>query len=202
MKHKDEHGYGFIEQSRVDELLRASELIKQPDDGIFNRITRPPMKNDKTMREALREELVDLILPIEEARIKGLCHPNYKMSGAFSRMLQFIDAQQPPSPAVPVDVVERADKLQAFKDYVHKRLDDAGIPENPGGEHSKHGCRIGDRLDIALATIQPQPADNRDALLVKCKSIIKQAQPYVEDFPGMLVSEIAETLKQLEDAGV
>lgn len=40
--------------------------------------------------------------------------------------------------------------LQAFKDYVHKRLDDAGIPTHPEGNHSKAGCRVGDRLDIAL----------------------------------------------------
>lgn len=44
----------------------------------------------------------------------------------------------------------KTEKLQAFKDYVHKRLDDAGIEKEPNGEHSKHGCRIGDRLDIAL----------------------------------------------------
>lgn len=42
-------------------------------------------------------------------------------------------------------------RLQAFKDYVHARLDAAGIPTHPDGEHSKAGCRIGDRLDIALA---------------------------------------------------
>ena len=42
------------------------------------------------------------------------------------------------------------EKLQAFKDYVHKRLDDAGIEKEPNGEHSEHGCRIGDRLDIVL----------------------------------------------------
>lgn len=41
-------------------------------------------------------------------------------------------------------------KLQSFKDYVHERLDDAGIPTHPDGEHSKAGCRVGDRLDIAL----------------------------------------------------
>lgn len=45
-------------------------------------------------------------------------------------------------------------KLQAFKDYVHKRLDDAGIPTHPDGEHSKAGCRIGDRLDLVLTTQQ------------------------------------------------
>jgi len=41
--------------------------------------------------------------------------------------------------------------LQAFKDYVHQRLDDAGIPTHPEGLHSAAGCRVGDRLDIALA---------------------------------------------------
>lgn len=51
------------------------------------------------------------------------------------------------------------DKLQAFKDYVHERLDDAGIATHPEGEHSKHGCRIGDRLDIALKReiVDPEP---------------------------------------------
>lgn len=44
------------------------------------------------------------------------------------------------------------DKLQAFKDYVHQRLDDSDIPTHPDGPHSQKGCRIGDRLDIALAS--------------------------------------------------
>lgn len=47
-------------------------------------------------------------------------------------------------------VMEENNKLQRFKDYVHKRLDDAGIPTHPEGEHSQYGCRIGDRLDVAL----------------------------------------------------
>lgn len=41
--------------------------------------------------------------------------------------------------------------LKAFKSYVHRRLDEAGIPTHPNGAHSKQGCRVGDRLDIALA---------------------------------------------------
>ncbi len=39
-------------------------------------------------------------------------------------------------------------KLQAFKDYVHERLDKMGVPSFPEGEHSKAGCRVGDRMDI------------------------------------------------------
>jgi hypothetical protein len=46
---------------------------------------------------------------------------------------------------------EKPSKLQAFKDYVHQRLDEAGIEKEPNGEHSQHGCRIGDRLDLVLS---------------------------------------------------
>jgi len=46
---------------------------------------------------------------------------------------------------------KQIEALQAFKDYVHGRLDAAGVPTHPEGEHSAAGCRIGDRLDIALA---------------------------------------------------
>jgi hypothetical protein len=51
----------------------------------------------------------------------------------------------------------RVKALEAFKAYVHKRLDDAGITTHPDGEHSKAGCRIGDRLDIALAVLEQKP---------------------------------------------
>ncbi len=45
-------------------------------------------------------------------------------------------------------------QLQKFKDYVHDRLDKMNIPTHPEGEHSKAGCRIGDRLDIIEKQIQ------------------------------------------------
>jgi hypothetical protein len=41
-------------------------------------------------------------------------------------------------------------KLQAFKDFVHKRLDDAGVPADPPGEHRDRGCRVGQRLDVLI----------------------------------------------------
>lgn len=47
----------------------------------------------------------------------------------------------------------RVEALQAFKDFVHRRLDTAGVPTHPEGPHSAQGCRIGDRLDLALAVI-------------------------------------------------
>lgn len=54
---------------------------------------------------------------------------------------------------------EERKKLQAFKDYVHQRLDDAGVPPNPSPpKHALHGCRIGDRLDWVLAAEPPAPS--------------------------------------------
>lgn len=44
----------------------------------------------------------------------------------------------------------RVNELWRFKSYVHQRLDEAGVPSHPGGKHSEAGCRIGDRLDLAL----------------------------------------------------
>lgn len=47
------------------------------------------------------------------------------------------------------------DKLAAFKSYVHKRLDDAGVPSDPESPHKSEGCRIGGRLDIVLLNELP-----------------------------------------------
>lgn len=41
-------------------------------------------------------------------------------------------------------------KLQGFKDYVHRRLDEAGVPTHPEGQHAAEGCRIGERLDLVF----------------------------------------------------
>lgn len=49
-------------------------------------------------------------------------------------------------------------RLQKFKDYVHLRLDQAGIPADPPSVHRGAGCRVGGRLDIALGT---SPAEVR-----------------------------------------
>lgn len=42
-------------------------------------------------------------------------------------------------------------KLKKFKDYVHARLDAAGVPTDPESPHKAEGCRIGGRLDILIA---------------------------------------------------
>lgn len=43
------------------------------------------------------------------------------------------------------------DALVKFKAYVHRRLDEAGVPTDPESPHKAEGCRIGGRLDIVLA---------------------------------------------------
>ncbi len=42
-------------------------------------------------------------------------------------------------------------KLQKFKEYVHGRLDGAGVPHDPDPAHNaEHGCRIEGRLNWVL----------------------------------------------------
>ena len=48
--------------------------------------------------------------------------------------------------------------LAAFKAYCHERMDGAGIPTHPDGEHSAAGCRIGDRFDILIGQRDAQAA--------------------------------------------
>jgi hypothetical protein len=59
------------------------------------------------------------------------------------------------------DAQARADKLEAFKAFVHKRLDDAAVPTDPPGEHRDAGCRIGQRLDWLFADVKKE----RDAAI-------------------------------------
>lgn len=47
-------------------------------------------------------------------------------------------------------LVKTIKRLQAFKDYVHQRLDEAGVPADPDSPHKAAGCRVGGRLDVAL----------------------------------------------------
>lgn len=56
--------------------------------------------------------------------------------------------------------------LQKFKDFVHSRLDQAGVEKDPPGEHRDAGCRIGQRLDLVLgASLSCATPDEKSALL-------------------------------------
>ena len=106
--------------------------------------TRPPVKPVEGQNKA-----VDAAFRVMfEA---GFCPPHSCDEVRFWYKLQdAIEAHEKASGEIERMRAEVA-ALQAFKDYVHERLDQAGIPTHPDGEHSKAGCRIGDRLDIALA---------------------------------------------------
>ncbi len=49
---------------------------------------------------------------------------------------------------------QERDKLAAFKDYCHARLDAAGVPTDPDSPHKAEGCRIGGRLDYVFARVK------------------------------------------------
>lgn len=88
---------------------------------------------------------------------------------------------------------ERADKLQAFKDFVHRRLDEMGIPTHPDGPHSKEGCRVGDRLDIVQNSLAPAAAD-RDGLVARL-----QAQLWLNHIMGKELDETVRKLREIEN---
>lgn len=69
---------------------------------------------------------------------------------------------------------ERIEKLQQFKDFVHRRLDEMGIPTHPNGEHSKAGCRIGDRLDIVADRAEREAT--KDDLLSALDELVSWSQ--------------------------
>lgn len=49
------------------------------------------------------------------------------------------------------DLQDQLEEARKFKTFVHKYLDEAGVPaDDPTNEHSKAGCRIGARLDLLL----------------------------------------------------
>jgi hypothetical protein len=58
-------------------------------------------------------------------------------------------------------------KNQAFKVYVHQRLDAMGVPHSvPESEHDKAGCRIGGRLDYVESDLAALRASLAEALEV------------------------------------
>jgi hypothetical protein len=69
------------------------------------------------------------------------------------------------------------EKLKAFKEYVHQRLDGAGVEKEPKGKHSEYGCRIGDRMDIVLKEKEELKAkvEKLELLWSGAKEILKSA---------------------------
>ncbi len=75
--------------------------------------------------------------------------------------------------------VERANKLQAFKTFVHEFLDKEHVPADPEPEETKrHGCRISERLKWVLlranygVSLPDRAGYNQQ--LKECQRLIKQ----------------------------
>lgn len=108
---------------------RAAELPWDVAEGFVKALTDPDRWEQTTPE--IRRGIVELYLHIPDATV---------------------------APFVAEALAER-DALQAFKDFVHGRLDTAGVPTHPDGPHSAEGCRIGDRLDLLVG--------ERDALRLR-----------------------------------
>src|SRR3954471_11028183 len=76
------------------------------------------------------------------------------------------------------DALQKIEKLEAFKSYVHKRLDDAGVPSDPEPEaNAEHGCRIGGRLNWLIASKEDQPSNAANATKDVILKILEDATP-------------------------
>lgn len=58
-------------------------------------------------------------------------------------------------------ILQKCDKLQSFKDWVHAYLDGKGIPHHPPGVHGAEGCRIGDRMDYVFERFHHDTGRNK-----------------------------------------
>lgn len=135
--------YGIVETG-VSVLFRTIRKGQQPPDIKPLDLTSDQL--NLAMSNWLRERAKGLVG-------KTLYHPDHSLNA-------WADELMPEIVTTPLEEVKKLtaerDKLQAFKDFVHARLDAGGVTKNPNGPHSAEGCRIGDRLDIVLAAYAAQ----------------------------------------------
>jgi hypothetical protein len=76
------------------------------------------------------------------------CGTEFQSSLPFNPALgHHLYCSDPCEAAAREEAAEELAKLRAFKAYVHKRLDEMGVPADPESPHKAEGCRIGGRLD-------------------------------------------------------
>jgi hypothetical protein len=85
----------------------------------------------------------------------GWCAPDAVPLPTSTPLVEALKLQGTAGPAA-----AKIQALQEFKDYVHRRLDNFGVPENPEPHVTEHtGCRIGPRLDwlfnIVRTSVRP-----------------------------------------------
>ena len=119
-----------------------------PEDFDFICLVNPDIV--EKVKERVKKHLQkDPILADAVSRLKGWIELH-----GDTRTKQFIEDLE--------CVLDNVVKLQKFKTYVHTRLDDMGVPENPEPSVVEEtGCRIGARLDFIDGTyVQSDESDD------------------------------------------
>lgn len=104
------------------------------------------------------------------------------------------------------EAVAERDKLRKFKQYVHARLDAAGVPVDPDGPHKAEGCRIGGRLDSVFNMIWAlaRKASEADvpAKPISRERVVHLLSPFSPVFNDAEIDELAEAANKDPDEGV
>lgn len=84
-------------------------------------------------------------------------------------------------------------KLQAFKDWVHAYLDAQGVPvEFPDRPHTREGCRVGDRLDYLVGTLDAEQVAKlalAEARLAELEAELAKCQEVIEGFAERIAAQ-------------
>src|SRR5438552_1598798 len=89
------------------------------------------------------------------------------------------------------------------EDWVHNWLDAQGVPkEFPDGEHSKCGCRIGDRMEWLSAALAKAESERDYAVSGSLEAVLEklgQTRLYEANELARKLAATEEQVKQLKD---
>lgn len=129
-----------VDLSALDALAEAAtaeETVAKACDALLDDFVKRAEKSMRKVSEAVYEELLYMV----QDYLKQNAHWN------LANDIERCNRIERESLALKAEI----EALRAFKAYVHERLDAAEVPTHPEGPHSAEGCRVGDRLDLALA---------------------------------------------------
>jgi len=148
---------------RISEIQRLALRVSQERQEL-----RAKLKQEIHDREVAEDEITDLRreLGVAKAEIAGL-----RASYDTLHDQRHAEARKADEARAELEQVKKShnylvfgqvklerDKLLQFKTFVHTRLDEIGIPSDPGGPHTAAGCRIGDRLDLVARAVDQNAA--------------------------------------------
>ena len=163
-------------KSSTEQPKSAEEITLQfcKDQVMYNH-DYVPSQWDIVYTKEFADEAAELYATLRESSARNLRQEVLKFVHHWEIYFQSPKVGQPPAIQDLKDAVERSinspessaqqriKELQAFKDYTHKRLDDAGIPIDPESPHKEAGCRIGGRLDFVFERIKELEERNEES---------------------------------------